>query len=110
MLIIIASDPRTSHRPAEAVRVAAGLAALGQQRISVCFCETAALILSQAPTGFVDGSVLREHLPLLAQEAQGIYAETGDPILEGTEQIPYQRIGLTELAALARDASGVLRF
>lgn len=110
MLIVIASDPRTSHRPAEAVRVAAGLAALGSIPIEICFCEASALILSQPSESFIDGETLRKYLPVLAEHAKAIYAESGDPFLEGTEQVPYRRIGLTELAEIASKQKQVIRF
>ena len=110
MLFIISSDPRTSHRAAEAVRVAAGLAAIGQQEISVCFSQAAALIVSQSSQTFVDGDVIQKHLPLLAQHAQAIWVESGDPFLEGDPLVPLQRLGLTELAEKAANSKGVLRF
>ncbi len=110
MLIVIATDPRTSHRPAEAVRVAAGLASLGSIPIETCFCEASALILSQSSESFIDGEILRQNLPLLAKHAKAIYAESGDPFLEGTPQIEYQRIGLTDLAELASKQPQVIRF
>ena len=110
MLIVIASDPRTSHRPAEAIRVAAGLAALGTLPIDVCFCGAAALVLSKPSEEFVDGEIIEKNLALLEKQAQGIWAETGDPFLEGAKRIRYTRIGLTELSQLANRQSQVIRF
>ena len=110
MLVVIASDPRTSHRPAEAVRVAAGLASFGSIPLEVCFCEAAALILSQPSNSFVDGDVIRQHLALLNEHAKAIYAESGDPFLEGQAQVDYRRVGLTELAELAKKQAQVIRF
>ena len=110
MLIVIASDPRTSHRPAEAIRVTAGLAALGELSIDVCFCQAAALILHLSPTSFRDADLLAQHLPMIEQYCPNIYAESGDPYLEGEARLPYQRIGMNELTALANRHSQVVRF
>lgn len=110
MLIVIASDPRASHRPAEAIRVASGLSSIGSIQIEICFCGLAALILSQNSDLFVDGEIIKKHLPLIAKSAEKIWAESGDPILEGEEQIPYTRLGLTELSELARRHDRVVRF
>lgn len=110
MLVIIASDPHQSHRPAEGVRVAAGLASYGTLPVKVCFCQVAGVILSRDPSGFVDGDVIKRYLPALAKHATAILAESGDPILEGEPRVPFQRIGLTELAELAKTESKVIRF
>lgn len=110
MLIVIASDPRTSHRPAEAIRVAAGLAALEELPIEVCFCQAAALILHHPPTSFQDGDIIARHLPLIERYCPKIYAESGDPFFEGKAKLPYQRIGMNELTALANQHSQLLRF
>ena len=110
MLIIIATDPRESHRPAEAVRVAAGLAALGSLPIEVCFCQSATLLLGKTSFRFVDEEILKQHLPLLSKYARRIMAESGDPFLSQEAQVPYERIGLTELSALAAQHEQVIRF
>ena len=110
MLIVIASDPRTSHRPAEAIRVAAGLAALGSIPIDVCFCGAAALVLSNGCDRFVEGDLIEKNLDLLEAHANGIWAETGDPFLAGTERISFKRIGLTELSQLVNQQAQVIRF
>ena len=110
MLIVIASDPRETHRPAEAIRVAAGLAALGSVDIEVCFCQAAALVLGPKTDDLVDAHIIRDHLPLLAQHAKRICAESGDPFLSEPKRIDYQRIGLTELAQWAARQRHVIRF
>lgn len=110
MLVIIASDPHESHRPAEGIRVAAGLASYGTLSVKVCFCQVAGVILSRDSSHFVDGNVIKQYLPLLAKHTTAIFAESGDPILEGDPKIPFQRIALTELAELAKTESKVIRF
>lgn len=109
MLILIQSDPRKSHRPAEAVRVAAGLAALGSLSIKVCFRQSAALILSESTNVLIDGAVICRHLPTLAAHAKAIYAEAS-PFLFGNAPIPYKRITLIDLKKISQNEKHILRF
>ena len=94
MLILITADPRASHRTAEAVRVAAGLAAIGELTIEVCFSGAGALVLSRRADDFVDGGTIARNLPILGRHAKAVWVETGDPFLEGERQIEFQRINL----------------
>ena len=110
MLLIVSADPRRSGRAAEAVRVAAGLAAIGELGIEVCFCQAAALILSRPPATLVDGETIASSLPVLERHACALWAESGDPFLEGDPRANYRRISLEELLRLARRHQQVLRF
>lgn len=109
-MIIISGDPRRSHRPAEAVRVAAGLAEIGMIPIRVCFRSAAGLILSQAPNEFIDGDVIEKYLPKLDKCAKGIYADAPDFFLSGRARIPYERIGVSELERLIRSEKRIIEF
>ncbi|MCS1410277.1 MAG: hypothetical protein M2R45_03469 [Verrucomicrobia subdivision 3 bacterium] len=110
MLVIITADPRTSHRPAEAIRVAAGLAALGELEIEVCFCQTAAPMLTQPAVAFIDSNVIEQYLPLLAKHAKTIWAESSEPYLKGVKQLDHQHISPNELTQLTSRQSQVIRF
>lgn len=110
MLIVISADPRANHRAAEAVRVAAGLAALGELRVGVCFCGAGALILSRPAASFADGEVIETSLPVLAKYAAKIWAQTDDSFLEGERRVNYERVGANELDAIAAYAGYVIHF
>ena len=110
MLIVVSADPRANHRAAEAVRVAAGLAALGELRVGVCFCGAGALILSRPASAFADGEVIETSLSVLAKYAAKIWAQTDDSFLEGEKQTNYERIVANELDAIAAYAGYVIHF
>jgi hypothetical protein len=67
-LFVIASDPRTSHRPAEAVRIAAGVAAWKKVDVSLYLHGEAALILDETAGSFVDEEHIERYLPMLDRE------------------------------------------
>lgn len=110
LIVIIAVDPRANPRAAEAVRVAAGLAALGELRVQVCFCGAGALILSRSVSSFVDGEVIETSLPVLAKYAAKIWAQSDDSFLEGERQTNYERLSADEWAAIAAYAGYMIRF
>lgn len=110
LIVIIAVDPRTNRRAAEAVRVAAGLAALGELRVQVCFCEAGSLILSRPAASFADGEVIEASLPILAKYAAKIWAQSDDSFLEGERQTNYERLGADGWARIVGGAVRVIRF
>jgi hypothetical protein len=77
VLFIIESDPRVSHRPAEAVRIAAGVAVWKQVEMSLYFRGSAALALGENADELVDGDYFRRFLPLL-READARIVTSGE--------------------------------
>jgi hypothetical protein len=70
-LLIISSDPRTSPRPAEAFRVAAGLGAWGQLDVSIILVGAARRCRREATELWCDGRVIeqyREDLKIVGEE------------------------------------------
>jgi len=67
-LFVIASDPRTSHRPAEAVRIAAGVGAWKKVDVSLYLHGEAARILDEAAGDFVDEEHIERYLPMFERE------------------------------------------
>ena len=67
-LFVIASDPRTSHRPAEAVRIAAGVGAWKKIDVSLYLHGEAMRILDEAAGDFVDEEHVERYLPLVDRE------------------------------------------
>ncbi len=110
MLVLISADPRTSHRAAEAVRVAAGLAAVSGRKVEACFCQAAALMLVRSPARLVEAEAIGSALPVLERHAAAVWAESGDPCLEGEPRIAFERIGLEDLVRLVRRQERVIRF
>lgn len=72
-LFIIASDPRTSHRPAEAIRIAAGVAAWKKVRIDLCLMGDAARVLDESVDDLVDADHITRYLPLLRESGGEVF-------------------------------------
>jgi len=67
VLFIIDSDPRLSHRPAEAVRIAAGIAVWKQVELSLYFRGASQLALTDEAETLVNGDHFTRYLPLLRE-------------------------------------------
>lgn len=60
--LVIREDPRLSHRPVEALRIALGLAA-GENPITVILIEQAVQLLAEETDDIVDVDILEKYLP-----------------------------------------------
>ena len=108
VLFIISSDPRTSHRPAEALRIAAGSGAWGQAIVNVCLSGPATRMLDENVSDLRDEDQIASSLSLLSGSGSPIYvygAAEIDPPAQGT-----QRLDLKALAELAMRHDVVARF
>lgn len=76
-LFVIASDPRTSHRAAEAIRIAAGVCAWKKVDVSVYLHGEAKRILEDKTGDFVDEEQLERYLPMLREEGR-VYVPKND--------------------------------
>ena len=111
-LLIITSDPRTCPRPAEAVRIAAGVGAWKKVAITVYLRDAAVLALSEFPDELVDGDHFSRYLPLVAESGGLICAQRGAPWLGEIGQAPvsFREINDEELAAFASENDYLIRF
>lgn len=102
LLFIITSDPRTSARPAEAIRIAAGVSAWGRAAVSICLVGPAVLMLSEGDQPLRDESQFASGLPLVSSP---IYAmNTSAPVADA------QVIAVAELAQIALRHDTIVRF
>jgi len=110
LLIFIGSDPRSSHRPAEAIRLAAGIAAWKKVAVRVVLTGPAVCALNADSDDFVDEESYAKYLPLLVQEGEAIWvdAEFERSNLNGT--IPFKVVSRQELAAASGEVTYSLRF
>lgn len=111
-LFIVNSDPRTSPRTAEAIRIAAGVGAWKKVEVTLVLCEAAALALSEFPDELVDEDNFTRYLPIIGEWGRPVYVETGAPFLEDLGQSPvrWERITVGRVAELAAASQYVLRF
>ena len=111
-LFIITGDPRNTPRPAEAVRIAAGVGAAKRVAVTIYLRDAAVLALSEHADELADGDNFRRFLPLAAESGALICAQRGAPWLEeiGEAPVAFCQISDDELAALALENDYVLRF
>ena len=76
--VIIREDPRSTHRPVEALRIALGLVA-GTHQTTVVLLGEAVRLLSEDTDDLVDGEILEKYLPSIEQlEVQFVLADSTD--------------------------------
>ena len=112
VLLLIQEDPRSSPRPAEAIRVAAGLSPWEGSQIDVYLQGPAVLLLSSAPDLLIDEDNVRRYLPLLAEHGCCAYMEPGQRFLTELDEaaLPVKALATEQLASLAAASDLVLRF
>ena len=112
VIFIVASNPRTSPRPAEAVRIAAGVGAWRKVAVTVYLRGDAVLALSEYPDELADGDHFRRYLPLVAEAGGLICAERDAPLLGeiGKTTVEFREVNDDELATLTLENEYLIRF
>ena len=112
VLFIVTGDPRNSGRPAEAIRIAAGVGAWHQVNVTVYLRGPAVLALSRSAEEFTDADAYARFLPMLGEREQSVYVQEGAPGPGnlGEAQLPYQTLSEAGLAELTAGSDYVLRF
>jgi sulfur relay (sulfurtransferase) DsrF/TusC family protein len=112
VLVIVTDDPRVSARPAEAIRIVAGVGAWERMRIHLYLRDAAVLALSEYPDELVDSENYSRYLPMLSAADQAIYVQHGAPSLVnlGRASRSFEEISDRQLADLAANSDYVLRF
>lgn len=111
-LVIVTGDPRQSHRPAEAIRIAAGVGAWKKADITLYLRGPAVLALSEYADGFIDEDNYVRYLPIVKSFGRPVYVEAGAPLLAelGEATLPFEEIDDARLAALTAQSKYVLQF
>jgi hypothetical protein len=112
LLIIVTSDPRLSPRPAEAVRIAAGVAVWGQVRVTLWLGGPAALGLDEVRDDLCDAGVMGRHLVVLQQAGGRVLVAANSPHLADihSARVPFEAVNEETLADLACEHDTVTRF
>lgn len=79
ILFIVTGDPRTEPRPAEAVRIAAGLGSWGNLQVDLLLKGEAALLLAGDPEELIDGQLIADYLPMVARHGGRVFLEETNP-------------------------------
>ncbi len=111
-LVIIETDPRTSPRPAEAIRIAAGIGAWKKTEVTLLLRgPVAGYSLQEYADELVDEDNFTRYLPLVVESMRPIYLEdsfTDLPALEGSPW-KYEVIPGTKTAELIRSNDYLIR-
>ena len=111
-LFIITGDPRTSARPAEAIRIAAGVGTWKKADVSVYLRGPAVLALSEYADEFIDEDNYTRYFPIVGEFGRPIYVQKGAAVLGeiGEAPLAFEEIDDSRLAQLAAQSDYVLRF
>lgn len=112
VLLLVTSDPRTSPRPAEAIRIAAGVGTWKKATVLLYLHGPAVLSLSEFADELVDEDNFNRYLPILRDLGHPVHVEEGSSHLGelGETPVPFQETGTTALATLLENANAILRF
>jgi hypothetical protein len=112
VLFIVTGDPRTSPRPAEAVRIAAGVAAWKRADVAVYLRDAAVLALGETAGGLMEEEDYARYWPILAESGQPIYVQQNAGALQepGQGGVPFKEISDGQLAELVAAQTYVIRF
>ena len=111
-LVLIRSNPRESHRPVEALRIALGLIS-GEIPVTIVLMNEAPRLLSEDTEDLVDGDILQKYLPTLKALDQSFHVEThAFTKTHGTEEPEYriEKISLDQIGDLMDRADRFLIF
>lgn len=89
--VVIQEDPRTTHRPVEALRIALGLVA-GSHHTTVILLGEAFRLLTEETDDIVDVDILEKYLPSIAQLEMPFLLQTGlhPPAVKSDFKVEYK--------------------
>lgn len=112
VVFIVDSDPRSSHRPAEAVRVAAGIGTWKKAHVRLVLRGEAVRALGEWVDDLKDEDNFTRYLPIIRDWGHPVYVEPDAPALAdlGEASTPFAPLDTAGLARLCASATSVLRF
>lgn len=112
VLLLVTSDPRTSARPAEAIRLAAGVGTWQKADVTLYLRGPAVLALGEWVDELVDEDNFSRYLPLVAELGRPLYVQRGAAELAGLGEtiFTFEAIDDSQLAGLVAQARYVFRF
>ncbi len=110
LVVLIREDPTTSHRAAEAIRIALGLST-GPNPISIILLNNARQLVSDDAFDLPDGEILEKHLPVIKNLEIPIILPLGSQELFPIDQeFTIQESSSSQMASLLEQADRVLTF
>ena len=108
-LFIVTSDPRTSPRPAEAVRIASGVNPWQKGVIAIYLHGPAILSLGENTGELVDEELFTQYWPIFQENGGKVYIENGSSFASQVSKNSTP-IEIPELARIALNSQWVNRF
>lgn len=112
VFVLVTGNPHVDGRPAEAIRIAAGVATWKKADVSVYLHGPAIPSIGEWVDELVDDDTIGRYLPLVTEGNRPIYVEAGHPSLGELGETPhsFQEVSIHQLAELVRTATYTLRF
>lgn len=110
-LVIIETDPRTSARPAEGIRIAAGIGVWKKTEVTLLLRGPAGYSLQEYADELIDEDNFVRYLPIVAEGPRPIYVEDsfdGFKALDGSA-FSYEKISRAQVAELIRANDYLIR-
>jgi hypothetical protein len=110
-LVLIVTDPRTSARPAEGIRIAAGIGAWRKTDVTLLLRGAAGYSLQEYADELVDEDNFVRYLPLVVEGPRPIYVEDSFADLDALKDSPwrYEVITAERAAQLVRENDYLIR-
>jgi hypothetical protein len=110
-LVLIETDPRTSARPAEGIRIAAGIGAWKKTDVTLLLRGPAGYSLQEYADELVDEDYFVRYLPLVAEGPRPIYVEDSFEDFDALKDSPwrYEAITPARAAQLMRENDYLIR-
>lgn len=112
VLFIVDSDPRTSPKPAEAVRIATGVGVWEKAEVTLYLRGAAVLALGEFADELVDGEDFARYLPVLTEGQRPVLVQREASQLKelGMTSVKFESIDDKQLAALSAASDATVRF
>lgn len=112
IVFVVDSDPRSSARAAEAIRIAAGVATWKTVEVSLYLRGAAVLAIAEISDDLIDSENYLLYLPILGEVGRRIYVQKNSAWLVqiGKPTLAFQEMDDLELANLTAASDGVVRF
>ncbi len=110
-LVLIETDPRTSARPAEGIRIAAGIGAWKKTDVTLLLRGPAGYSLQEYADELIDEDNFTRYLPIVVEGPRPIYLEDSFDDLPALEGSPwrYEVISPDRAAQLVRENDYLIR-
>jgi len=110
LIIVVSSDPRSSHRPAEAIRLAAGLAAWRKIDVTLFLTGPAVIAVNSDSDDFVDEESYRRYLPMFLECSRPLLVDAESAVPPMEQMATHRKVSHVEFAAETSRATYLMRF